>query len=260
MATEYVVSNDGARIAFDVAGSGPAVVLLAGHTEPRSRWHEAGYVDRLRGDFTVIAMDPRGQGESDELFEPAAYAVERVLGDVLCVVDACGQQRFAVWGYSFGATIALRLAARSERVRCAVAGGSHFGHPYPPGLAARSSAQALAVHEAKLAGRLDELPITAEQRATARRLNIPAHIACLRALPGWPAVEPGDLRCPTLIYAGALDAAVVEPMAAYDVDALASAGVRYAVLDGLDHAGEFSAPEAVLPLVLPFLRAWARAC
>ncbi len=47
-------------------------------------------------------------------------------------------------------------------------------------------------------------------------------------------------------------------MAAYAVDALASAGVRYAVLAGLDHAGEFSAPEAVLPLVLPFLRAWAR--
>jgi hypothetical protein len=34
--------------------------------------------------------------------------------------------------------------------------------------------------------------------------------------------------------------------------------VRYAVLDGRDHAGEFSATEAVLPLVVPFLRAWAR--
>jgi pimeloyl-ACP methyl ester carboxylesterase len=72
------------------------------------------------------------------------------------------------------------------------------------------------------------------------------------------AVEPDDLRCPTLIYAGALDAAVVEPMAAYDAAALASAGVRSAVLDGLDHAGAFSATEAVLPLALPFLRAWAR--
>ena len=86
MATEYVVSDDGARIAFDVAGSGPAVVLLAGHTEPRSRWHEASYVERLRGDFTVIAMDPRGQGESDEQPEPAAFYTKSALVTVEDVV------------------------------------------------------------------------------------------------------------------------------------------------------------------------------
>jgi hypothetical protein len=132
--------------------------------------------------------------------------------------------------------------------------GSHFGHPYPEQLAERSAAQAQVVAEAKEAGRLDELPLTPEQRAVAERIDIPAHIACIRALPAWPAVEPADLRCPTIMYAGAEDGQVapeLEPRRA-EIEA---AGIALRIFPGLDHTAEFTAVEMVLPPVQAFLQA-----
>lgn len=40
--TRYATSADGARIAFDVTGSGPALMLLHGGGQNRRAWHEAG--------------------------------------------------------------------------------------------------------------------------------------------------------------------------------------------------------------------------
>jgi len=62
--TQYAVSTDGTRIAYDVTGSGPVVILLHGGGATRRSWHEAGYVSRLAAEFTVVTMDLRGNGES----------------------------------------------------------------------------------------------------------------------------------------------------------------------------------------------------
>jgi len=250
--TRCATGPDGVRLAYDVCGTGPALVLLPGHSDDRRVWHAAGYVHHLRDHCTVICLDPRGQGESDRPRDPAAYALERVLADVCAVADACGRERFAVWGYSFGGTVALQLAARCPRVTRAVAGGCHFGRIYDEALVARSAAQAWAVADAKDAGRLDELPLTPQQRAVAERIDIPAHIACLRALPGWPVVEPGDLRCPTYVYAGA-DDALVAPELEPRRGAIEAAGSVLHLIPGLDHATAFSAAAAVVPPVLAFL-------
>lgn len=64
-ATRFVTSKDGTKIAYDVAGSGPAVILLHGGGQTRQAWHRAGYVERLAKEFTVITLDIRGNGESD---------------------------------------------------------------------------------------------------------------------------------------------------------------------------------------------------
>ena len=64
--THFVTSKDGTRIAYDVAGSGPAVILLHGGGQNRQAWHGTGYVDRLAKEFTVITIDIRGNGESDK--------------------------------------------------------------------------------------------------------------------------------------------------------------------------------------------------
>ena len=61
----FLTSPDGTRIAYDVQGNGPALLLLPGLAERRRIWQELGYVDRLCNHFQVITMDRRGMGESD---------------------------------------------------------------------------------------------------------------------------------------------------------------------------------------------------
>jgi pimeloyl-ACP methyl ester carboxylesterase len=54
MATKFATAEDGTRIAYDVTGQGPALMLLHGAGKTRRDWHKVGYVDRLKDDFTVI--------------------------------------------------------------------------------------------------------------------------------------------------------------------------------------------------------------
>src|SRR5262245_237846 len=91
------MSPDGTRIVYETTGSGPALMLLHGGGQTRRSWHDAGYVDRLSKRFTVITVDLRGGGESDKPDTAAAYAVERVLADLLAVADAASAKTFHVW-------------------------------------------------------------------------------------------------------------------------------------------------------------------
>src|SRR5262245_51331973 len=112
--TLFATSRDGTRIAYDITGTGPALILLHGG---RRDWHGAGYVSRLSPEFTVITIDQRGSGESDKPLAASAYAIDKLVDDVLAVADAAGAQRFALWGFSYGANIGRYVVVRSDRVR-----------------------------------------------------------------------------------------------------------------------------------------------
>src|SRR5215470_1886688 len=80
--THYAASTDGARIAYDVSGEGPALMLLhGGFIQTRGDWRETGFVSRLKGEFRVITVDLRGHGESERPRESAAYGIERLCDD-----------------------------------------------------------------------------------------------------------------------------------------------------------------------------------
>ena len=49
LAAAFATSPDGTRIAYDVTGKGPVVMLLHGGGQTRKVWHEQGYVERIRG-------------------------------------------------------------------------------------------------------------------------------------------------------------------------------------------------------------------
>jgi pimeloyl-ACP methyl ester carboxylesterase len=125
--TEFMTSKDGTKIASDVAGSGPAVILLHGGGQNRQVWHRAGCVDRLAKEFTVITIDIRGNGDSAKPQEVSAYHFERINEDVLAVADAVKASRFVLWGCSYGANVGRYLASRSDRVSAMVYIGINFG-------------------------------------------------------------------------------------------------------------------------------------
>ncbi|TLQ44155.1 alpha/beta fold hydrolase [Streptomyces marianii] len=120
-------------IAHDVAGDGPAVVLLHSSVCDRRMWDEQR--DALaRAGYRVVCPDFRGFGDT-----PAeALRPYRDADDVLALLDALGISRAAFVGASFGGGVAVEIAAsRPDRVTalallCAVLPGHEPG----PGLLA----------------------------------------------------------------------------------------------------------------------------
>ena len=104
-------------IAFQVRGTGPAVVLLHGTSANHAVWQPIG--DALADRATVIALDQRGHGRSDKPAE--GYAADDFATDVITVLDALEIDRAVIAGHSLGGRNAWVTAARHpDRVAGAV--------------------------------------------------------------------------------------------------------------------------------------------
>jgi pimeloyl-ACP methyl ester carboxylesterase len=106
-ATEFAVSADGTRIAFERIGSGPVVVLVDGALCYRDFGPARPMSKELADAYTVVSYDRRGRGESGDT-EP--YAVEREFEDLAAVVNAAGGNAYLL-GQSSGAGLAYRATA-----------------------------------------------------------------------------------------------------------------------------------------------------
>jgi pimeloyl-ACP methyl ester carboxylesterase len=255
--TRFATSKDGTRIAYDVTGSGPAVMLLHGGGQTRRAWHDAGYVTKLASELTVIAADLRGNGESDKPAATAAYAIDRHTDDLVAVADAAGISRFALWGYSYGANIGRYLASRSDRVRSMV----YIGIPFGPAAEGdfRKMIVALGskwkpIIEADRKGTLDVQALPDSDRAAWQRGTVAVSIAWLSAMLEFPPVEPRDMRCPTLWLVGTENAPAMQSTIAYQ-ESLAGTPVSLVLVDGLTHQQELEKIDQVLPTELEFTRA-----
>jgi haloacetate dehalogenase len=116
-----IVDTGEARICVRHGGSGPPLLLLHGHPQTHVCWHRIA--PRLAADFTVVAPDLRGYGDSSKPpttpdHEP--YSKRAVARDHVAVMRHLGFERFAVAGHDRGAYGAYRLAldhpARVERL------------------------------------------------------------------------------------------------------------------------------------------------
>lgn len=100
-------------------GSGPPLLLLHGHPQTHVIWHKIA--PRLAHDFTVVAPDLRGYGDSSKPpttpdHEP--YSKRAVARDHVVVMQQLGFEHFSVAGHDRGAYSAYRLALdHAERVK-----------------------------------------------------------------------------------------------------------------------------------------------
>lgn len=106
----------GLRLArTDHPGAPPPLLALHGLASNRRWWDLVA----ARLPHRLIAADLRGHGESPG--PPAGYGFDAVAADVLALADDLGLERFAVAGHSWGAAVALWLAAgHPQRVLCCV--------------------------------------------------------------------------------------------------------------------------------------------
>lgn len=123
----YAKAANGIRLAYQTAGAGAPLLLLAGQANSHHWW------DGIRADFETryrtVTLDWRGTGDSDKPDEP--YSTVGFADDVVAVLDDLGIEQAAVYGTSMGGRVAQWLAARHpERVRalvlgCTSPGGKH---------------------------------------------------------------------------------------------------------------------------------------
>lgn len=261
--TQFLAVDD-ARIAYDVTGSGPAVLLLHAGLGDRTMWD--AQVPALADAFTVIRMDARGFGETRK--PPVAYSP---VADVLAVLDHLGVETAHVIGVSMGSQTAIDLAvAAPERVASLVAAGARTGVPVSAELRAGWDH----VNELYEAGDIEganeyELRMWVDGPGRSPEMIDPAFRERVRAMNGAllvrddyegdeieldpPAAERlGEITAPTLIVYGDQDIADVQQ--AGPPLAQAIPGARLVVMPNVSHLPQMEQPEAFNEMVLEFLR------
>jgi 3-oxoadipate enol-lactonase len=141
--TEFLETN-GARIAYDVDGSGEPVVFVHAGVANRHMWDDQ--VAALKDAYRVIRYDTRGYGETDT--EAVSFSNRADIGALL---DHLGEASAHVVGLSRGASIALDFALEfPDRVRSlTVAAGGVGGYEAPESSAEDDFAEPERLWEAK---------------------------------------------------------------------------------------------------------------
>jgi haloacetate dehalogenase len=105
------ITTSGAQIHTVIGGSGPPLLLLHGYPQTHVLWHKIA--PRLASEFTVVAADLRGYGDSSKPeggADHAGYSKRAMAQDMVEVMSAFGFECFALAGHDRGARVAYRLA------------------------------------------------------------------------------------------------------------------------------------------------------
>ena len=109
---------NGIGIGYEIRGSGPPIVLVAGTGYPGASW-PASFLDSVSRDHSVLTFDHRGIGDSDDNDGP--YSTRMLAADALALVDRVFGEPVDVVGHSMGGRIAQWMALDSpSKVRSLV--------------------------------------------------------------------------------------------------------------------------------------------
>lgn len=241
--TEHFVDADGFRIRYMQGGDGTPLIHLHGAGGPGvSRGLEA-----LCARHRVLAFEMPGFGRSAENTRTAD--TREMAATMANAVAGLGIDRYNVLGTSFGAKVALWLAAlHPERVTALVLESPAAIRPdgaVPPSGTPEAIARAIYAHP----DRMPPLPspdpaLAAKTRTVAMRLRGPDRDAALEA-------RMRDIDTPTLVLFGTLDPIMPPEMGRHYKELLRNGHLVF-VYDA-SHAIGAERPEAFAEVVLDFL-------
>ena len=138
-----LIKTDGLSQQVLEAGEGPLVLLIHGFPELGVSWRAQVEALAAAG-YRAVAPDMRGYGGTDKPVGAAAYSILHLVGDMVDLVRAFGEDRCVVVGHDWGAPVAWHCALLRPDVFTAVAGLSvpfqprRLGGPPTPVMAAMS--------------------------------------------------------------------------------------------------------------------------
>jgi haloacetate dehalogenase len=113
------ITTSGATITALHGGAGPPLLLLHGYPQTHVMWHKVAPL--LTSDFTIVATDLRGYGDSSKPEsgpDHAGYSKRAMAQDQVEVMAQLGFETFFVAGHDRGGRVAHRMALdHRERVK-----------------------------------------------------------------------------------------------------------------------------------------------
>ncbi|MFI0794570.1 alpha/beta fold hydrolase [Micromonospora rubida] len=276
--TEFLSVNGG-RIAYEVTGEGPLVVLAHGMGDSRDAYRFV--VPRLvAAGYRVASADLRGAGESDTSF--TGYSRTEIAGDLVALIRHLGGPAVLV-GHSIAGGAATIVAATAPELVSAIVELAPFTRKQSIGLAdlrvRRFRQGTFRLLGAALFGSvklwLSYLDVSYPGPQPTDWTDRLARIEAMLREPGRMKVlqkmgqsSPADagahlagVRCPALIIEGTLDPDWTDPRAEGEaiVAAMPDGLATLALVEGAGHYPHTQFPDQVLTLMLPFLAAAVRA-
>jgi pimeloyl-ACP methyl ester carboxylesterase len=183
---QFVVSNDGTRIAYETSGIGGAALIVLGALNSRKSGTKLAKL--LSSKLTAVSYDRRGRGDSSD---STPYSPEREVEDIAAIIDAVGAP-VCLYGHSSGAGLAITAAVKlGRRVRKLAI----YEAPYALDGTARKAAEDhyLALKESLSSGHNgDAVALFVRSVGVSE-----AQVQAMRRLPMWKGLEK---LAPTLVY------------------------------------------------------------
>ncbi|MFN2425824.1 MAG: alpha/beta fold hydrolase [Candidatus Binatia bacterium] len=257
----HATASDGARIYYEVCGSGPAMVFVHGLGGNHAVWFQQ--VAHFAASHTVITMSQRGFAPSGGNQE--RYDVKLLVRDLEAVMDSAGITRAVVIGQSMGGWTALGIALESPQRVDALVLADTLGGIHDDEIAVqlraigesaarlRKEPPPLGVHPALSASFSRRRPDLGYLYQALTTFGAPAPDSIVRQLFAarvTPA-ELGELRMPTLFIVGSED--TLFPPALLQKAATYIAGAEVKVIDDAGHSPYFEQPAAWNEAVANFL-------
>ncbi|MFE9938424.1 alpha/beta fold hydrolase [Streptomyces hirsutus] len=271
--TEHL-AVDGGTIAYEVAGSGPLIVLAHGMGDSRAAYR-AVVPQLVAAGYRVAAVDLRGCGESGT--DWPAWSRTAIAGDLLAVIRHLGGPAVLV-GHSVSGGAATIAAAQEPSLITAVVelapftrkqslrlgdvrvkrfrqgmlrllGTGVFGSvPLWRSYLDLAYPGVKPAHWAQRLGRIDALMREPGRMKALQNMG--------RSAPTDAGARLGNVRCPVLVVMGTLDPDWADPHAEGSaiVDGLPSGLGRLEMIEGAGHYPHDQFPDQVVSLMLAFLR------
>jgi epoxide hydrolase A/B len=126
--THRFIETNGIRMHVAEKGSGPTVLLCHGFPESWYSWRHQIEALAAAG-FHAVAPDMRGYGQSDQPEAIDQYTLLHLVGDMVGLLDALGEDTAVVIGHDWGAPVAWHAALlRPDRFRAVIG----LSVPYRP--------------------------------------------------------------------------------------------------------------------------------
>jgi pimeloyl-ACP methyl ester carboxylesterase len=269
----------GGRIAYDMSGSGPLVVLSPGMGDRRQVYRFLAPMLAQAG-YRVANADLRGHGESSMGW--ASITRTDIAGDLIAMIDQLGGPAVIVGNSISGGAATIAAASRPDLVAGIVEIGpitrsQRFDlgallriRRYRRSVSLFTGMQLLRslrlwLRYLNLAYPTKPADYADYMAALAAELREPDRMAefmkTLKSTPADAAAQLRNVKCPALVIMGTLDPDFADPRAEGDaVVAAMPAGVgTVAMIDGAGHYPQAQCPDAVADLVIPFLKEHADA-